>query len=131
MLATTDKLLKSGKRVILVEDIPEMNVPVADCAERPFRFVPPRQDCSMALDAHHEQTQAASRVFAAARQALPQATIVDPQSLLCDSRRCYARTSGTLLYMSDGNHLTYEGARLLGKWLIDSHSFSVRLAKGP
>jgi SGNH domain (fused to AT3 domains) len=129
LVATTERLLWFGKRVILLADIPEMNFPVADCAERPLRFVPPRQDCFMALDAYREQTKAVARIFAAVRKSFPEVRIIESQGVLCGSLKCYARTGRGLLYMADGNHLTYEGARLLGKWLIDTRPFSILIAK--
>jgi hypothetical protein len=78
----------------------------------------------MPLQTHLNQTVAVTRIFAEARKSLPDLRILDPQTLLCDSDKCYVRAKRGLLYKSDGNHLTYEGAKLLGGWIVDHHPFS-------
>jgi peptidoglycan/LPS O-acetylase OafA/YrhL len=131
LFATAAELLASGKRVILLADVPEMNFPVFDCSDRPVRFSPRRRDCFMTLQSHLRQTAAVTRIFAEAQKSLPNLRILDPQSLLCDRDKCYVRATRGLLYLPDGNHLTYEGARLLGEWIVDNHPFSLPMNEIP
>ena len=85
----------------------------------------------MTLQTHLNQTVPVSRIFAEARKSLPDLRILDPRTLLCDRDKCYVRAKRGLLYLSDGNHLTYEGARLLGEWIVDNHPFSAAMNEIP
>ena len=53
------------------------------------------------------------------KQKHPGITIIRPSRTLCDETACDVAIGDTLIYESDGSHLTPTGARLMGKAYLE------------
>lgn len=120
LFGTVSSLQQSGKRVVLVSDVPNFDF------DPTLRFmtarIPARRDIatligedpahqSSGLDSYAAVNSLSTAFLYQARTRYPEVTVVDLRSQLCDpSGQCTYEDKDKLLY-SDGQHVTPEGAR--------------------
>lgn len=114
---TVSQLTRSGKRVIVVLDVPEFDFPVRECVARSI-FAAPRRPCAMSYAQHLKMSQAYRAAIDSVAKLVPSLIVVDPAAALCHEGSCDAAQGTELLYLLDGNHLTPLGAQLLRPELL-------------
>ncbi len=113
---TIRTLQASGKRVVLVLDLPELPFLPKDCIPRPLSRFFARQ-CVLPrsmVDARQAASRAMLRDVAAD---LPGTLLFDLTAQLCDPSACRFETGDTLLY-HDSSHLTATGSDLMARALL-------------
>ena len=120
---TVDQLMASGKRVILIEDVPDFHFQPVERLRG--ELIPLRRSLGQFLAPsiataifQESRTSAVSKADTAASKVLLEVArnrasvlLVDPKSTLCDHSDCYAvDAKGELLYADDA-HLSADGAR--------------------
>ena len=113
---TVRTLEASGKRVVLVMDLPELPFLPQDCIRRPASQFFSRQ-CELprsVVDARQADSRAMLRRVAAD---LPGTLLFDLTAQLCDKSVCRFETGNTLLY-HDTNHLTPTGSDMMGRAML-------------
>ncbi|MGA0064940.1 MAG: acyltransferase family protein [Ilumatobacteraceae bacterium] len=110
MKQTVHRLLRSGKEVIFVIDVPELGLAAQMC--RPAE----PQTCEntrSSIDARNaEYRTIVSRVAGE----FPALRVFDPTDLFCDEMKCQGIFEGQRLYM-DGDHLSEFGSKIVGAGL--------------
>lgn len=107
------------KSVVFVVDNPDIPFTPLSCVEgRPLRITSFRRDCSFPR-ADYEHTALTYRkiVFNVLKD-YPKVKVLDMSKLFCDESKCVAKKDGKILYLDD-NHLSYEGAKLITRDLLD------------
>ncbi len=113
---------KSGKRLIIILDNPELDFPPAAClSQRPFNLFQ-RHDCSIPRSAVEKRQQPYRAVVVKMTAENPALSTFDPMSVLCDANRCFAMVGDKLLYRDD-NHLSQDGSL----HLADHYKFLPRI----
>ena len=106
-------LLATGKRVMLVLDVPEIGFMPEECLiGRPFGLRRFREPCAVSKDAVQKRNARYLQLVAALQQRMPALEVFDASAPFCDAQLCYARRGKQLLY-SDANHLSATGGRLV------------------
>ena len=108
-------LLESDREVVLVLQVPELNVLPDRCLRaRPFDRVFPRPESRCSVSRARAERQQAGYRAAVARvaQALndPDLHVVDPMDALCDAKECRVMIDGVLMYRDD-DHLSIDGSK--------------------
>lgn len=101
------KLLRLGKRVVFVIDVPTLKVAPVNCVPRLFKPDPPSCDLSYdeAFGAQREYRDWVARLHVS----VPQLILYDGFSALCDTHVCLARDAQHFFYQ-DNDHLTVLGS---------------------
>jgi hypothetical protein len=109
---TINRLLKLGRRVIIVNEIPEIgyNVPSAFFISQRIgkdlnKMIAP------SMDEYIERNKVASAIFQSLAQK-KHIQILEPSKVLCASQRCLVVAEGHYLY-ADDDHLSVFGARYI------------------
>ncbi|QDF98958.1 hypothetical protein CJ010_21675 [Azoarcus sp. DD4] len=116
---TLARLVAAGKRVVVLESVPELDFNARECiAWTPNRFVSrtPRPDCTVARELIDARARAYRPRLAEVFARHPQVAVLDPLGLMCDERACYGRRDGVLLYRDD-DHLSLDGSHWLARQL--------------
>jgi hypothetical protein len=109
---TVDYLLKRGKKVSLILEVPELSFDIAECVGRPFSFASNmRTPCAEPRAAVLERQASYRKMVDEIRHSLPALTVFDPMPFLCNDRWCDAIRNNVLLYQ-DNNHLSAAGSLL-------------------
>lgn len=116
--AMVRRLLASGKRVVIVQPLPEIgyDVPVV-FSQMKIRDADPDQlalPWESYVERHQEVRSSMSRL---AR--LPGVALIDPTTRFCDGRLCRFELNGELLYRDD-DHLSPAGADLITPAMFDA-----------
>jgi hypothetical protein len=98
------QLLAAGKRVVVINEIPERNVLIPDCIARSASLDDP---CTMPAATVNSPGPLAS---AAAKMHNANFTFVNFQNVFCDTKLCHTVIGGLPAYL-DGSHLTAPFAR--------------------
>ena len=107
---TAQRLLKSGKDVWLIVQVPELGFHPAECVKRPFSVSGTiRTPCAVPRAAADARQATYRRVVESVRADVPGLKIFDPWTILCDAEWCHAMIDHELLY-ADDNHLSREGS---------------------
>ena len=110
-------LIKAGKQVVLMRDIPDLDFDPATCYNiRPVRLgkIDIRQDCSMAQAPFETRRQLQNAVLDQVLKPYPQVKVYDPVPVFCQNGKCKA-SDGTLPYYLNGDHVNNYGAQLVFK----------------
>lgn len=102
-------LVRAGKNVVIVTDVPELPFLAAQCARRPF-FAP--KDCSIAraeVDARQRDLRA---MLARLAERNPAVGLFDPVDIICGDKTCSAVRGDIILY-SDSTHLSPRGSEIV------------------
>ena len=109
------RVLASGKRVILLRDVPDLGFDVRQCFDvRPLRLTPTQRvrDCWIDEGAYRQRVRRVEQALDELLAQLPAVETFDPRPLLCRDGRCHA-SDGQLPYYFDGDHLNPHGARMV------------------
>ncbi|MBI3401482.1 MAG: acyltransferase [Acidobacteria bacterium] len=114
--AAMTRIERAGKRVALVQDVPELGFDPHYCEARLATAKFLGNECSIARETVDDRQRAYRRVVARLRQAHPQLAVFDPLPLLCDRRWCYAKRNGQIMYR-DPTHLSAAGSAMVAESL--------------
>lgn len=107
---TAQRLLKAGKDVWLIVQVPELGFHPAECVKRPFSVSGAiRTPCAVPRVQAEEKQALYRRVVDTVHADVPGLKIFDPWTILCDAEWCHAMIDHELLY-ADDNHLSREGS---------------------
>ncbi len=112
---TIQRLLETGRHVILVKEMPELEVSTVDClaARSGLAFLPKNPaDCRTARPKLADWQSEYDSAIAEIAQKNPGLLIYDPFSLVCDAQFCYGAREGRVYYY-DSHHLGLEGSELV------------------
>jgi hypothetical protein len=110
-------LVKAGKKVVLMRDIPDLDFDPATCYNiRPVRLgkVNIRQNCSMAQAPFEPRRQLQNAVLDEMLKPFPAVKVYDPVPVFCQKGVCKA-SDGTLPYYLNADHVNNYGAELVFK----------------
>ncbi|MEP9349458.1 acyltransferase family protein [Xanthobacter sp. KR7-225] len=110
---TVRKLRAMGRQVVLFGEVPEFKHQVTGCLVRKDFLGVSAQECSVISREEFAATVGPARaILAEVARENPDVTVVFPDTLLCDEKRCSAFNGSELLYR-DSHHLSATGARWL------------------
>ncbi|MDI7863636.1 acyltransferase [Rhizobiaceae bacterium n13] len=110
------KVRAEGKRVAILAPPPSNGTDIGSCLERHARGLltfGAQATCEISVESHLEDRGDTLTMLKLASTSAD-APVIDVFDFLCDESSCRTVLDGTFLYRDYG-HLTYEGARLLGK----------------
>ncbi len=114
--AFLSKVVGSGKRVVVVKDIPDLDFDIRTCFDvRPLRITRMtnhRPDCSMSAEVFTERSAPYDAVVADMLLSVPTVEMYDPRPIFCRDGRCFA-SDGSLPYYFNGDHVNRVGADLV------------------
>lgn len=105
-------IVKSGKEVILIKDIPDLDFNIKSCYElRPLVLTAKktREVCTISRSEYETRTKTYSETLAKIIANHPALKVFDPLHILCDSNQCQTSISGSPIYYNS-DHLTLRGA---------------------
>ena len=117
MYATFKRLVKSGKKVIFIVDVPELNFNPDECVSiRPLYLLGHKlkSPCAVPLRDFEQRTTTYHRIIAEAKEKFPMIRFIDAYKYFCDDKLCNAIIDGQLMYRDD-NHINRKGAHFLAK----------------
>lgn len=117
-LANTLKLLQdSGKKVIIIKQIPELDFHPKACLDRPLGFITPL-DCQIdraLVDAYLHEYEA---IFEAVIVEFDDILVLDPVPYMCSEENCFTYVGDYPLYR-DATHLSLFGSNYLAqRWRL-------------
>jgi hypothetical protein len=107
---------KKGVKVFIFLENPELGFSPKSCINRPFGLV--ANPCVVSFAEYSERMIAYRRNVKKVVAKYTNVYILDPEPLLCDSKNCYARIEGEMLY-ADDDHFSVEGSRYIAKQMIN------------
>lgn len=113
-------LLKAGKKVVLMRDIPDLDFKPETCYNiRPVRLgkTEVRQDCSMAQATFEPRRQLQNVVLDEMLKPYTAVKVYDPVPLFCQVGRCKA-SDGTLPYYLEGGHVNSDHVNNFGAQFV-------------
>jgi peptidoglycan/LPS O-acetylase OafA/YrhL len=111
---TFDMLLGSGKKVVYVYGVPELNFEPRLCVgELPLGRKNPVGSCSYPLTRELERYANFRKTMANVLSQYPDVNTFDPADILCIDRICKAVIDSRVMY-TDSNHLSESGSELQG-----------------
>ncbi|APR36198.1 acyltransferase family protein [Paraburkholderia sp. SOS3] len=113
---TLTRLRAAGKRVIFVLDTPELDFDPSTCVRRPVQ-ISVRSPCAVPRSKVEQRLSGTQKKILVALARFPDVKVFNPLPLLCDKQNCYARQGGEFMY-TDRDHLTSDGSRYIGGWLM-------------
>lgn len=121
------KIIKSGKQVVLMKDVPDLNFNINNCYDiRPLRISLFRlnSDCSMNYQNYLERISPYDSVMEDLLKEFPEIKIYDPRHLFCSGTKCRA-SDDFLPYYFNGDHLNHYGADMVIKDLISKSDIDI------
>ncbi len=117
-IRSLDKLIASGKKVVLVLQAPELPQPIDHLI---IKSHDPEHDIpGVSADWWKRRQSFVSQHI----DDLPKKVmIIDPAKYFCDGELCYATKNGVSLYFDD-DHMSVEGARIVAKQVIGISGFN-------
>ena len=118
MFNTLNKLTASGKKVIFIVDVPELDFNPRECIslgrinEREVRLSSP---CSLNRERFEERTADYHQLVADAENAFPVVTFIHTYKYLCGNEYCDALQGNRLLYSTRDHLTTYGSIHLINK----------------
>ncbi|MGY3576831.1 acyltransferase family protein [Bradyrhizobium sp. USDA 4504] len=120
MKRTFARLVKAGKKVIVVFDNPMIDFDPKLCAPRPFRLTNSDNHCSFPRQ-QHDANPAVSGYRSLVEEVLtdyPEVKTFNLSDLLCDKQICYISKNGMLFY-ADFDHLNKQGSEYVARYLVN------------
>jgi peptidoglycan/LPS O-acetylase OafA/YrhL len=111
---TAIRQARPGVRIILVGQVPEPGVGVAKCLARAIHLGRPREPCQSVSEAMVRERQAYADSVLRQVAARTGAELFMLSDQMCADGRCATVRGDTILYRDD-DHLTADGARLVGR----------------
>lgn len=106
------RLIDSGKKVLILGEVPTHPVDVFKCSARGYLSNRENLGCSVPTQTHISRFGAIESRMAAFAQKHPGACFFSPTPSLCSGDTCLTMRDGKILY-SDDNHLNSSGAEFL------------------
>jgi peptidoglycan/LPS O-acetylase OafA/YrhL len=119
-----DAITKSGKRVIFMEDIPDLDFNIQICFDmKPYKIHQVKIDCNMSYSKYQTRYKVYDVLLTNLLKKYPSIEIYSPIELFCSNINniCRAKNNDTPLYL-DSDHLTVNGSNLVVKDLFTKHS---------
>jgi peptidoglycan/LPS O-acetylase OafA/YrhL len=113
---TIRALQTAGKRVVLLEDVPELPFSPAACLYR-WQIDPNLSGCSVPVALYDKRSAAYRSMLSDIVEEFPAATIIHTKPLFCDDAQCFARRNGRMLYR-DSHHLSVFGSELMASYIL-------------
>jgi SGNH domain (fused to AT3 domains) len=113
---TLTRLREAGKQVVFVLDTPELDFDPSTCVRRPVQ-ISVKSPCAVPRAKVEQRLSGVQKQILAALARFPDVKVFNPVPLLCDRQNCYARQGDAFMYM-DRDHLTADGSRYVGRWLM-------------
>ena len=108
-----------GIPVAYILQVPELGVPARDCLRRPLTLMARNLGCEVARDVYRERMRDYRSLIDDLRASHPFLTVIDPESLFCDTAVCSGYRDGQLLY-ADDNHLSVLGSKRVAPVILDA-----------
>ncbi|MDA9093856.1 acyltransferase [Methylophilaceae bacterium] len=118
-----DEIRKSGKRVILMKDIPDLDFNIQSCFDMsPYKNNSINQLCSMNYKSYKDRYQAYDDLMFSLTKNYPNLEIYSPTNLFCsnETNACYGKKNSEPLYFNS-DHLTVTGSDLVIQDLLNKH----------
>ncbi len=117
--AVLDKLQRSGKHLVLLQDLPDLDFGIQSCFDYRPGYVPlsPRSPCAIDRAAYQARSAAVHQQLDTLLGEFPAIATFDPASVLCDAQRCWAARNGEAWYFN-GDHLNRAGADAVVRQLL-------------
>ncbi len=116
MYETLERLSKTGKKIILIEDIPGLDFNPKECIDtRPFRLhLNGMRFCGIEKEKFEKYAEVYHSIIRRLAIDFSNIHVVYPSKYLCDDKNCYAMKGEQILYRDD-NHLSYAGSLYIGE----------------
>ena len=121
-LSDTVELLESqGKKVVLISQLPEINVMPVNCISVPpaFRYVNV-DACRSAYTIQKRYLQESSQYLDEILIQHPKVVVIKPEKYFCDDQFCYSKMGDSSLYR-DVNHLSVFGSRYVAQKIFSEN----------
>lgn len=118
-----DALARSGRRIVLLRDIPDLDFGVQSCYDMmPYKHNEVRASCSMSIASFRERNRAYESLMTGLTARYPAVAFYDPTGLFCSATTglCDAREGSEPLYF-DSDHLTLRGSDRVVADLLRKH----------
>ena len=118
-----DEIENSGKRVIFMKDIPDMDFNIQSCFDMsPFRSNDINDRCSMNYKSYMDRYKDYEDLIFRLIANYPKLEVYSPTKLFCssESNTCYAKKDSDPLYFNS-DHLTVTGSDLVIKDMLTKH----------
>ncbi len=111
------RLQNGGKRVVIIEDIPEMPFSPNAClnAWKPLEIL---QKCGVTREENMRRTVHYRALLDSFKQEFPAIKIIRTKDVFCNDELCSPIQNGRMLYR-DSHHLSVIGSEIVGKRIID------------
>lgn len=111
LTSTMTELVESGKRVIFVHSVPELDFRPSTCVDsRPLRLTNHvKTPCSIERKLVTERQKTYRRIVKKVLDKFPEVQVVDPIDALCTTKECFAMDGKSVLYR-DHSHLSVDGS---------------------
>lgn len=115
-------LIKAGKDVILIQQIPDLDFNVRSC----FNFRPitlwnsTRISCTTDRLENDQRSAGGASLISGLQEKFPTLKVVNPREVLCDSHECRATQDGEPLYFN-GDHLSLLGADIVVRAILEAN----------
>lgn len=113
---TVQALLAAGKRVYLVDDVPEFPFEPQSC--KYLRPLTHSLRCELDASAFHEENSQVLGVLKSVLAHHPEVVLISFGRALCDDQRCRMANSEGILYR-DEHHLNLAGSRFIARYLAN------------
>lgn len=115
-----NKANASGKFVIFVMDIPDLNFNINTCFDtRPFSINAKdiKKHCSMDESSYINRIKPIDNILNEILQDFPMVKVFNPRDMFCYQQKCFA-SDGRLPYYTNGDHLNHHGAKIVTDGLL-------------
>ncbi len=110
LAATVRTLQESGKKVVLLIDVPELSFIPRDCIREP-------SSCALPIETIEERQRVFRKIIADIKARYPTVLVYDPLPLLSRRGRCLYAYGGNLIYR-DSHHVSEWGSEYLAEDLL-------------
>ena len=117
---TIDELESSGKKIIIITDIPYFHIDASNCFYIK-ESIP--NVCSIGVEKFTPQLKYLDVLKKISNKR--NIEIVNPSNLFCNESQCRMIIDGTIMYR-DKNHLNFEGSNFVGKYIFQNSSLKNR-----
>ena len=119
MRETIVLLQRSGKKIVVIKQIPELNyLPSVCLALRPFSLAKKPEECLTPVATVEKYLNEYEQIFDNFFAQFPEIAVWDPKKTICDSQFCYVMKDGMPMYR-DELHLSEHGSRIFAKSVRD------------
>lgn len=111
--ATVQMLVSKGKRVVWIQDVPELGFDPHQCLRRPRWLSRAEARCGIQQTAYEQRTQGYQALLRGLARRYRKVFIWDSSTTLCEKGFCSALTDTEMLYQDD-DHLSLGGSKKVG-----------------